>query len=609
MSLPRVRPPAVILAFVILLTAAAPALANDPAPEPEVPPMAPSVPQEMLTEHAGASFDFSPGGIPAALSAPAVEGGTMSLEGGTGGIAALPNGLTHEVFGYLPYWMLGAGDLANLRYDLVSTIAYFGVPARSNGTLGLTTTEGLGWTSSAMTSVVSQAHQRGVRVVLTVTMMAWNGNYDAMRTLLNSPSNRANLVSAIATTVKSRNADGVNVDFEPVPTDLKSQFTTFVRELKAGLQSRGAGSYVTVATMAGAASWPTGYDLAGLTASGGADALMVMAYDFHYAGSSRAGGVAPYVNPYVFDAKTALEAHLRVVSPSKLIWGVPYYGRAWTTTSSSLNATTCRSDGTCTAATWAPRYTDAVQAAAQHGRQWDSTGQVPWYRYRSSTYGNAWVQGYYDDPTSLKQKYGLVKANRLRGAGIWHLLMDGSRRDLWDTIATQLGPLPFLDIRDSKFVTDIVWLAEQQITSGCSPTQFCPKGGVTRGQMASFLARYLNLPATSTDYFDDDNGNKHEANINRLAAAKVTFGCGSRRFCPDGLVLRDQMASFLSRALKLPATSTNFFADDAGNRHEDAINRLAASGITSGCGTGRYCPKGTVLREQMAAFLHRASRY
>ncbi len=609
MSVPRVRPLAVLIALVLLLTAAVPALANDPVPTSEAPVGAPSVHYEMLVEHGDEAPAFTAGGTPQGLSAPSDAGGTMSLDGGTGGIAALPNGLSHEVFGYLPSWMLGSSDRANMRYDLVSTIAYFGVEARKDGTLATTTTGAEGWASSAMTDVISKAHARGVRVVLTVTMMAWQSSQAPnMEALLTSTANRQKLAKAIAASVKARNADGVNLDFEPVASSLKEEFTAFVREVKAELLAQGAGSYLTVATMAGAASWSTGYDLPGLVASGGADALMVMAYDFSYAGSARAGGVAPYVSPYIFDAKTALAAHLKVVPAAKLIWGVPYYGRAWTTTTSSLNARTCFSAGTCTAASWAPRYTDALDAVADHGRLWDSTGQVPWYRYHSSTYGT-WVQGYYDDPTSLKQKYGLVKANGLRGAGIWHLLMEGSRADLWDTIYTQFGPLPFTDISDSKFVHDIIWLAEAGITSGCSPTAFCPKGAVTRSQMASFLSRALGLPATSTDYFDDDDGNKHEGAINRLAAAGITAGCGPRLFCPDGLVLRDQMASFLSRALGLPATSTDYFDDDDGNKHEGAINRLAAAKITSGCGSDRYCPKGTVLREQMAAFLRRASRY
>jgi hypothetical protein len=36
-----------------------------------------------------------------------------------------------------------------------------------------------------------------------------------------------------------------------------------------------------------------------------------------------------------------------------------------------------------------------------------------------------------------------------------------------------------------------------------------------------------------------------------------------------------------------------------------SIEKVAAAGITSGCGNGNYCPKATVTREQMATFLGR----
>ncbi len=164
----------------------------------------------------------------------------------------------------------------------------------------------------------------------------------------------------------------------------------------------------------------------------------------------------------------------------------------------------------------------------------------------------------------------------------------------------------FSDVTDSGFINDITWLGYEGITSGCGDGKFCPKGAVRRDQMASFIARALGLPATSTDYFDDDDGNKHESNINRVAAAGITFGCGERRYCPSGIVLRDQMASFIARARNLPATSTDFYTDDEGNKHEANINRMAAAGITRGCTSTTYCPKGQTTREQMAAFLRRA---
>jgi len=165
---------------------------------------------------------------------------------------------------------------------------------------------------------------------------------------------------------------------------------------------------------------------------------------------------------------------------------------------------------------------------------------------------------------------------------------------------------PFTDIADSQFKADIIWLYNSGITSGCSATLFCPLASVTRGQMAAFLDRALHLPATTTDYFTDDNGSMFEASINRLAAAGITSGCTATTFCPNALVARDQMASFLARAFALPATTTDYFTDDEGDIHEVNINRLAASGITSGCTPTTYCPNLDVTRGQMAAFLHRA---
>jgi hypothetical protein len=165
---------------------------------------------------------------------------------------------------------------------------------------------------------------------------------------------------------------------------------------------------------------------------------------------------------------------------------------------------------------------------------------------------------------------------------------------------------PYTDSGSSKFYADILWLTVEGITVGCGPSRFCPSGQVTRAQMATFLTRALDLPATSHDYFSDDNGSTHEDRINAVAAAGITVGCGERRFCPDGIVTRAQMASFLVRALDLPSTNVDHFTDDNGSTHEDRINALAASGITHGCGTTTFCPNGGVTRGQMAAFLHRA---
>ncbi|MGH2418530.1 MAG: S-layer homology domain-containing protein [Candidatus Limnocylindria bacterium] len=165
---------------------------------------------------------------------------------------------------------------------------------------------------------------------------------------------------------------------------------------------------------------------------------------------------------------------------------------------------------------------------------------------------------------------------------------------------------PFRDIGSSAFIDDILWLADAGITSGCAFERFCPTASVTREQMASFIARALGLQAATQDYFTDDNGSIHESDINKLAAAGITLGCASGQYCPKQLVYRDQMASFLSRALGLADATHDFFTDDNGSVHEGDINRFAAAGVTNGCAPGMYCPRMPVLREQMAAFLRRA---
>lgn len=164
----------------------------------------------------------------------------------------------------------------------------------------------------------------------------------------------------------------------------------------------------------------------------------------------------------------------------------------------------------------------------------------------------------------------------------------------------------FADTLTNTFRNDILWIYEHGITVGCAPNNYCPDAAVTRGQMASFLVRAFDLPPTTTDYFTDDTGTTHEADINALRKAGITVGCTPTTYCPTASVSRDQMASFLRRALDLPPTTTDYFTDDTGNTHEQSINRLRKANITTGCTPTTYCPASVVTRGQMAAFLRRS---
>jgi hypothetical protein len=149
----------------------------------------------------------------------------------------------------------------------------------------------------------------------------------------------------------------------------------------------------------------------------------------------------------------------------------------------------------------------------------------------------------------------------------------------------------FWDTGSSVFEDDILWLAGQGITAGCNPPlndRFCPDDVVTRAQMASFLTRALGLSSgVGSNIFVDDDGSVHEDNIDRLGTAGIAQGCNppaNNRFCPDKAVTRAQMAAFLVRALGLTDDGGgNSFIDDNGSVFELDIARFAAAGITLGC--------------------------
>ena len=111
----------------------------------------------------------------------------------------------------------------------------------------------------------------------------------------------------------------------------------------------------------------------------------------------------------------------------------------------------------------------------------------------------------------------------------------------------------FVDDDGSVHEGAIEAIAAAGITQGCRDAHFCVDRLLTRAEMAAFLARALNLPAAGTDFFADDTNHLFEAEINQLAAAGITQGCETGQFCPDETMSRGQMASFLARAFSLPA--------------------------------------------------------
>ncbi len=355
----------------------------------------------------------------------------------TSSVTPAANTLRREVFGFLPYWE--SSNSSGLKYDILSTVAYFGVGVDGYGNLqkhdsdGSTSIGWAGWTSSWMTNVINNAHAHGTRVVLTIEEFAWStSEVNEQVQLLGSAINRQNAATQIAAAVAQRGADGVNLDFEPIASSQEGDYTIFVKLLRQELNKLNPGYELTFC-----ATGSTGYyDVAGLTSTGAADAVFIMGYDFRTGSSSYAGSTDPLTSPRpVYDLTQVINLWKARTSVSHIILGLPYYGIAWTTTTNAPNATVVQKS--CIAPT-SVFFAQAASLAAANGRRYDSIEQSAWTTY-TLTCPTVNVQVirelYYDDAQSLGVKYDMINYWNLRGMGIWALGYDTGHPEMAQLVA------------------------------------------------------------------------------------------------------------------------------------------------------------------------------
>src|SRR2546430_13774449 len=127
--------------------------------------------------------------------------------------------------------------------------------------------------------------------------------------------------------------------------------------------------------------------------------------------------------------------------------GIPYYGRkeslsGYTPYNAPANAP-LPSGGHWTAdgyldATGESPFSNTSQYV-RHRDAVDTQGSTAWDTW-SSPYEGCNREMYYDDVTSLGNKYNLVINNHLRGIGIFALNYGGGAPELWLLVLTKVGP-------------------------------------------------------------------------------------------------------------------------------------------------------------------------
>jgi spore germination protein YaaH len=357
------------------------------------------------------------------------------------------NILSREVFGFALFSSLADPNIGypSWNFDLLSTVAVFGLHVNWDGHL-ITNDSGYAvWNSSQMTGLISTAHQHGAKVVVTIILQDFQSGTPNMCAGLH---NRAVTVADTVNELKNHpGVDGVNVDYEGLQVSCaigdnpRLDMVDFVKQLRGALP---AGSYLSVDTYASSASDPYGFfDIAGINPY--TDSFFVMAYDSDRSNYNHPplncsryclSPVSPLTGYFYNDTRAGTE-YSNAVPASKVILGLPYYSRA-----------DCVSS-------WAPNqypsgqanfnlpFTQSVTMASDPTNSNyvinrdapDQAGQSPWSTWTSNSSPVCPMEMYWDDPASLSNKYAFVNRASLRGVGIWNLNQGGGRPELWNTIA------------------------------------------------------------------------------------------------------------------------------------------------------------------------------
>ena len=278
--------------------------------------------------------------------------------------------------------------------------------------------------SIASTTYVNYAHQLGIEVWALVDN--FSDNIDQME-LLSHTSARENLVNQLISEALTSGVDGINVDFEQIPTDVGEHYIQFIRELSVKCRINhlvlSVDNYV-----------PKGYNEHYHRKEQGivADYVIIMGYDEHFAGSYEAGSVASY--GYV---KEGIEETIKDVPAEKVINAVPFYTRLWKEvpkteeeleeqkgTEAGLYDMKVTSEALGMSAALS-RVTDAGAEIT-----WDDTVKQHYARWEDSD--GATYQIWLEDADSLEAKLQLMKENNLAGTAAWKLGFETS--DIWDLI-------------------------------------------------------------------------------------------------------------------------------------------------------------------------------
>jgi spore germination protein YaaH len=235
---------------------------------------------------------------------------------------------------------------------------------------------------------------------------SFDGN--AAAAMLANAATRDAHATALAELAIANGFDGIDVDYERVPTASRAAFTAFVGSLGAKLHAANKKLSVTVyAKASDKENWngPGSQDWSAI--GGAADSVKIMAYDFHWS-TSAAGALTP------LDWLDQVAAYAeQTIAGSKIMMGLPWYGYDWPA-----------SGGASTASFAVAHQTMLTNNATV---QRDAASGEPYFSYSGHTV-------YFQDAAGYAKKLDLLKQKHSGIGGFAHWAAGQEDPDIWKVI-------------------------------------------------------------------------------------------------------------------------------------------------------------------------------
>jgi spore germination protein YaaH len=353
--------------------------------------------------------------------------------------SVLPCTLNKKVYGWHPYWV--GSVYTNYDWSMLSDFCYFDYevnPSTGNNAASSFTNATTGWANSA---AVTAAISHSINVHFCATLFASHSTFWA-----SSTAQQTFITNAINLLNSRPGSNGINIDFEGMGSADKVPFTTFMTNLCNQVHAANSNYKVTMALYA--VEWGNNtFDIAALNPI--VDNFIIMGYDYYYSGSTTAGPEAPLYNfqtSYNYTLAKSITHYLnKGATKSKLLLGLPWYGREWETVASTAPSNTTGNFTT-------PRFYNYVKNNAATystaNKRFESNSFENYYSYQNS---GAWRQCWIDDNYSYSRKFDLVNQRGIGGIGIWALGYDDGYSDLWNLIKDKFSTCATVPCTDSIF--------------------------------------------------------------------------------------------------------------------------------------------------------------